>query len=177
MNEGERQNECKLDSMEMEDFAVTQVDTSDDDTELESNEEDEEMELEWVQEQQNVEHAFAGNEQRSDEAMNPRNNMVSQPRADGIRVAVHRPVQGPGTPPTDLRTILGVHVPIIHHVPVATRAEVSGALACALHAYCQDPTQGRLYALLAFPKLVLRTVPTKGRHTADHIVATLKHRL
>ena len=50
-------------------------------------------------------------------------------------------------------------------------------LAGTISAYCKDPCEKRLFGLLAFPKLVMRTAPSKGSHAPEHLLAALELRL
>jgi hypothetical protein len=49
----------------------------------------------------------------------------------------------------------------IHHLPASLQADFTGVLAASLNRYCTTPTEGKLFALLALPKLTMR--PQKSR--------------
>ena len=50
-------------------------------------------------------------------------------------------------------------------------------MAATVSRYAADPTEEHLFAVLAFPKLVLRASHTRGRTTADALSAALRHRI
>jgi hypothetical protein len=54
---------------------------------------------------------------------------------------------------------------------------MSAALAGAISRYAQEPSTDHLFAVLAFPKLALRTPMVRGRFSHDHFVSTLRTRL
>ena len=57
------------------------------------------------------------------------------------------------------------------------QGKVTSVLAGTLSAYCNDPCEARLFGVLAFPKLVLRTVPVKGNNATEQLVLALEQRL
>ena len=88
-------------------------------------------------------------------------------RVDGLGNAVHihatRPSNTTLTLPEPLpfHDLLQARVSTIRHVPAALQQQVSTVLAAALTRYTAEPTDGHLFVLLGFPKLVLRSVKSR----------------
>jgi hypothetical protein len=96
-----------------------------------------------------------------------------------LRVATRAAEQGPLVlpHPLPLQEVLACRLQPIHHLPAALQSDFSGALTAALRRYCSAPTDGNLFALLAFPKLTLRSPVVRGRFSHDHLVTGIRQRL
>ena len=79
--------------------------------------------------------------------------------------------------PCDLQTLLQSRVFTVKHIPAACQARVTSVLAGQISAYCTEPCQERLFGLLSFPKLVLRTAPGKGTRAPEHLLTAMELRL
>ena len=87
------------------------------------------------------------------------------------------PPLAPVTPPVSLQRLLQCPVGVLSHIPAALRPPVGDALALLLRGVAEDPTELGMWALLAFPKLVLRANARGGRnHNAD-VVTEVNRRL
>ena len=81
------------------------------------------------------------------------------------------------TIPCGLQALLQCRIFTVKHVPAGCQGKVTSVLAGTLSAYCNDPCEARLFGVLAFPKLVLRTVPVKGNNATEQLVLALEQRL
>ena len=79
--------------------------------------------------------------------------------------------------PCDLQTLLKCRLFSVKHVPAGCQERVTSVLAGTISAYCRDPCEAWLFGLLAFPKLVLRTAPSKGSRASEHLQAAMDLRL
>ena len=81
------------------------------------------------------------------------------------------------TIPCGLQALLQCRIFTVKHVPAGCQGKVTSVLAGTLSAYCNDPCEARLFGVLAFPKLVLRTLPVKGNNATEQLVLALEQRL
>jgi len=79
--------------------------------------------------------------------------------------------------PIPLARLLSIRVPTIRHVPGLLRREVTSLLTACVRRYCDEPSDGNLTMLMAFPKLCLRAVTLKGKNKSAELEAVLASRL
>ena len=79
--------------------------------------------------------------------------------------------------PCGFQTLMQSRVFTVKHVPASCQERVTATLSGAIRQYCLDPCDERLFGLLAFPKMVLRTIPTGGGQAAEHLRVAIEHRL
>ena len=79
--------------------------------------------------------------------------------------------------PVPLMDLLQLQVRTVRHLPAVLQGDVSSALGAAIARYCVSPTDEHLFAVLGFPKLVLRATPTKGKRGAETLLLGLSERL
>jgi hypothetical protein len=65
--------------------------------------------------------------------------------------------------PLPLMALLQLRVTTVRHLPSVLQGDVSSALGAAIARYCSSATDEHLFAVLGFPKLVLRAQASKGR--------------
>ena len=87
------------------------------------------------------------------------------------------PPLAPVTPPVSLQRLLQCPVGVLSHIPAALRATVGDALALLLRGVAEAPTELGMWALLAFPKLVLRANARGGRSHNTDVATEVNRRL
>ena len=83
----------------------------------------------------------------------------------------------PVTPPVTLQRLLQCPIGVLSHIPAALRPAVGDALALLLRGVAEDPTELGMWALMAFPKLVLRANARGGRNHNSDVVTEVNWRL
>ena len=104
--------------------------------------------------------------------------MLRTPNGTGPRVegspgshpprSLSAPPLAPVTPPVSLQRLPQCPVGVLSHIPAAIRPPVGDALALLLRGVAEDPTELGMWALLAFPKLVLRANARGGGAEPQH---------
>ena len=108
----------------------------------------------------------------------PPTNPPQDPAGNHIRITT-RPAMGPLTMPPNVTPsdILKLRVSVIRHLPSGLQAEFSTALGGSVGRYAVDPSLANLFAVLALPKLTMRSPVVKGRFSHEHLVSTIRTRL
>ena len=89
----------------------------------------------------------------------------------------HRPVFQLHQHPVAMSTLFQCPVGVLSHLPAAVRPGVGDALTLLLRKVAHEPSEVATWALMAFPKLVLRASARGGKkHTAD-VVTEVNRRL
>ena len=95
-----------------------------------------------------------------------------------LHITTHRLLGNLSLPsPFPLDGILGIRAPTVRHLPAALQDDVSMALGGAISRYCRSPSTDHLFAILAFPKLVLRSPMLRGPRARDNMFLAIKGRL
>ena len=97
-----------------------------------------------------------------------------------LRIQVCHPVgiKVPAALPTPTTyEFLSLRVATIRHIPIALQENWSRTQAGILNPFCSNPSELRLWGLIAMPKLVLRVTKTPGKNTAAHQQGLIRSRL
>ena len=103
-------------------------------------------------------------------------NLWSEPIFPSSR-SISAPPLLPLTPPVTFNRLCQCPVAVLSHMPAAVRPGVGDALALLLRSVATDPSEIGLWALLAFPKLVLRANARGGKKHNAEVVTEVNRRL
>ena len=74
-----------------------------------------------------------------------------------------------GTAPCDIVEVLRTQVTVLRHIPARLQHAACLALAKSIDQYVSDLSDQALFAVLAFPKLVLRHANLKGKFQQSEV--------